>query len=428
MTPQHDVDATPNPHALAAIVEAAAGHVIVADQDLVDERGTKLWARGQVVSQALQQRLLERKLAQPLESCLRARDGVTPAVLQRQAREMLDDGSALMQALRPQARLLLMQLEQLPLHAALQLLLTAALAARPALLRHAVRAMLLAGALQAARDPSPYEQRLAMLAGLAHDLGELYLDPQQLAATQVLDTSGFRTVVTHPRVGEMLLRRLTDYPPALAQAVAEHHERLDGSGYPVGRPAASLSPLGRLLAAAEVVLGVEAARPGQPLAQAALALRVVPGEHEPSSAAFLLRDAAAQATETPAAAAGVAGLAERRERLAAVLAHAEHEASHVAALSGAPLVAREIAATAAARLQRLQVAWRAAGLWAAPAALEGQAEVDGLLAEFEYRLRTLERRCAWPLDPAQLAGAEALRPLWEALRLALPEPMPADAP
>ena len=70
-------DSQANPDFLAAIIRASASYSIVASQDIVDVRGLKLWAKGLPVSAALQQRLLERKLLNPIEACLMAEDGVT---------------------------------------------------------------------------------------------------------------------------------------------------------------------------------------------------------------------------------------------------------------------------------------------------------------------------------------------------------------
>lgn len=92
-----------NPHALASIMRASEQCEIVAREDIVDEHGTKLWARDQIVSRALQQKLLERKLMQPLESCLRAANGVTHADLADNAQRLIDSDAALHSAVSPWA-------------------------------------------------------------------------------------------------------------------------------------------------------------------------------------------------------------------------------------------------------------------------------------------------------------------------------------
>ena len=81
----------PNPHALAALVKASESHSIVASRDIVDVRGVKLWAQGQAVSAALHQRLLDRRLQNPLEVCLMAEDGVTPFSLLADLKKFIDE-------------------------------------------------------------------------------------------------------------------------------------------------------------------------------------------------------------------------------------------------------------------------------------------------------------------------------------------------
>ena len=99
---EHDLDET-NPHALAAIVAASAKRNIVASEDIYDERGVKLWARGQPVSETLQQRLLERKLKQPLETTLQAADGVNPQQLKAALELFVASDHALAPSIRPWA-------------------------------------------------------------------------------------------------------------------------------------------------------------------------------------------------------------------------------------------------------------------------------------------------------------------------------------
>ena len=284
-----------NSHALATIVDASATRKIVASQDIFDEHGTKLWARGQPVSNALRQRLLERKLRQPLEACLRAEDGVTRLQLRAALIAFLESGHALVGAIDPWAELLLDEVQRLPLHAAVQLLLTAARATKPQVFDHAVRGMALAGAMRASTNPERCDVRIAMLGGLLHDLGEMYVNPQHLGGGKPLDVRGYQHVVTHPRVGELLLATMTDYPPALVRAVGEHHERLDGHGYPMRQASTTLSPLGRLLTVTEVALAISTA-PTAPLMRTSFALRMIPGEFEEAWVEFF-SDAAQRAGE-----------------------------------------------------------------------------------------------------------------------------------
>ncbi|MGM9515301.1 HD-GYP domain-containing protein [Roseateles sp. DB2] len=177
--------------------------------------------------------------------------------------------------LAPRLGQLLEEVSHLPLHPAAQLLLTTVQTTRPAVFAHALEAM----ALAAAQDWDRYELRLALLGGLLHDLGEMYLDPRYLEDDTAFDAAAYRHVVSHPVVGQQLMQRLTDYPEALGKAISQHHERLDGSGYPLRLAGEALTPLGRLLAVTEVLMGIADSGPAA-LSRATLALCLVPGEFD----------------------------------------------------------------------------------------------------------------------------------------------------
>jgi hypothetical protein len=241
-----------NPHALAIIMEACETRRIIASRDIFDIGGTKLWASNQPVSASLQRKLLDRQLRNPLETCLMAEDGVTPLLLSRQTQALVDAGGTAAALLGPHAARLVMEAGNLPLHPVVQLLLSASQTARPAAFEHAVLAMAVAGALMLENTGSVAEVRLAMLGGLMHDLGEMYIAPEHGEADlDGMTFDGYQQLVVHPHVGQLLISQLTNYPPALARGVAEHHERLDGSGFPHALTREAISPMGRLLAVTE---------------------------------------------------------------------------------------------------------------------------------------------------------------------------------
>jgi hypothetical protein len=407
-----------NPYALDTIVRASESRRIVASQDIFDERGVKLWAKDQPISRSLHERLLERKLRRPLESCLRAEDGINSVRLRQAFEEFVDSSHPLAAMVRPSAALLRAEIEKLPLHAGVQVLLTAAHATQPATVEHAVRGMALAATLQAGESTGKYELRLALLAGLLHDIGEMYVNPDHLDGAVPLDPQGFRHLATHPRVGELLLATTTDYPAAIARAIGEHHERLDGSGYPMMRQAAALSPLGRLLAGVEVTLGVTQAAK-TPLARTSVALRMIPGEFDGRWSDVVVR-AARDACEDlqPAAdrpdAQVQADLASLDSGLLMALGAADALANQPADGS-ASAATRQVAARAVALLSRLRVGWNAMGLWEARSAGDqplSAFELHMACRELRYRLHAVRRDCLWARENLEAADAAALEAVW----------------
>lgn len=411
----------PNPYALAALSKAGESTPIVASHDIVDSRGVKLWARGQPVSASLQQRLLERRLQKPLESCLQAEGGVTPFTLLSSLEALIESDHPLVPALRPSASVLVAQLKQLPLHSVAQLLLTTAAATRPSTLDHAVLGMALAGAMMASRQAAVHDVRLAMLGGLLHDIGEVYINPGYLDYSQALDFIGHKHVVVHPRVAQMLISGLTDYPAALARGIAEHHERLDRSGYPARLDAEGMSTLGRLLAVMEATLGSICATHA-PLTRASFALRVVPGEFDPTWAGFVI-DAARAAREDFATAAqpAAATLAGQLADIDRQLASAERLVQDLQE-QGRPSKVIDVVAEALHRLQRLRVAWNELGLWGVAQQSEAERSVPSealelVLAESELRqrMRAFFRECLLLTEGLTEGEKFRLSPLWQGL-------------
>lgn len=100
-------------------------------------------------------------------------------------------------------------------------------------------------------------------AGLVHDLGRLGV------STSIWDKAGHLTETERERVRlspyltDRMLARVTALDAARTVG-ARHHERLDGSGYPRGLTAASLTPSDRLLAAADVYHAMTEPRPHRP--------------------------------------------------------------------------------------------------------------------------------------------------------------------
>jgi hypothetical protein len=397
---------TPNPHALATILEASETRSIIASQDIFDISGIKLWAQDQPVSGALQRKLLDRQLRNPLESCLTVEDGVNSASLVRSTEELLAQDSPLNALLRPHAARLVLEVGQLPLHSVAQLLLTAGQSSRRESFDHAVQAMALAGSLMIAQGGSTAEVRLAMLGGLLHDLGEMYIDPRfgEADADRNLDFTSYQQLVVHPHVSQLLLSQLTNYPPALARAVAEHHERLDGSGYPHGLQRNALSPLGRLLAVTEAALGVlRGERPY--LSRISVALRVVPGEFDLHWAGHIATGARVQ----PALHAQMTTdeVQVRLSRLNAAL-NAAHEAAGTLLASAETAPLKEALRLAQFLLSRLRTGWNTSGLWSSQAvSAQDSAEVESVEDELFQRLRAIER--AARLRAGTLPAADARR-------------------
>ncbi len=401
---------TANPHALATILEASETRSIIAATDIFDIRGIKLWARDQPVSRELQRKLMDRALSRPLETSLAAENGVSPETLRKAVQRLVEGDSPIAPLLRPHAAALLKGAAGVRLHPVVQLLLSASESARPQAFEHALEAMAVAGALIRARGGDERLVALAMTAGLLHDIGEMYVAPEygEADAEASLDVESYRQLVVHPHVGQLLLTQLTDYSKDIVRAVAEHHEHLDGSGYPHRLTAERISPLGKLVAATEMAL-TALRHPGANLHHASVALRVVPGEFDEHLAGPL----AAAARSVPPVHARL-----EAEELKASLSRLDWSLQAAmnridALLPPEPGEGLQRAAELTRfLLHKLRQGWNESGLWspegiAAEQAGEAEAVVDDLRGRLSAISR-VARLSAGDLQPDEQACLDAL--------------------
>jgi len=100
-----------------------------------------------------------------------------------------------------------------------------------------------------------------ILIALLQDIGMLGLPVELLATAGPLSTDQRRLVEAHPRLSaECILQHLPEAGP-IADAIAVHHERLNGTGYPLGLKDTQISPAARLVAIADVYASMRAPRP-----------------------------------------------------------------------------------------------------------------------------------------------------------------------
>ncbi len=105
--------------------------------------------------------------------------------------------------------------------------------------------------------------RAVSIAGMLHDLGKITIPTEILSKPGRLTEMEFAIVKTHPRAGYDILKSI-EFPWPVAEIVVQHHERLDGSGYPAGLKGAQSALEARILAVADVVEAMASHRPYRP--------------------------------------------------------------------------------------------------------------------------------------------------------------------
>lgn len=132
------------------------------------------------------------------------------------------------------------------------------------------------------RDPytSGHEQRVGIIAadiacemgysaeqcevlqeiGLVHDIGKISIPAEILTKPTKLSTLEYELIKAHPEKGYEILKNI-EFPFPIAEIIYQHHERLDGSGYPRGLKGDEILLEARILAVADVIEAMASHRP-----------------------------------------------------------------------------------------------------------------------------------------------------------------------
>ena len=128
---------------------------------------------------------------------------------------------------------------------------------------HQRRVAGLSGAIARELALSEDEVHAIHLAASVHDLGKIQVPAEILAKPSRLTNLEFEMIKTHAQAGYDLLKHI-DFPWPIAELVYQHHERLDGSGYPRGLHAERILPGAKIIAVADTVEAMYSHRPYRP--------------------------------------------------------------------------------------------------------------------------------------------------------------------
>jgi HD-GYP domain-containing protein (c-di-GMP phosphodiesterase class II) len=117
---------------------------------------------------------------------------------------------------------------------------------------HTRRVALLAARVGEELKLNPRQRRELAVGGLLHDIGKLSLPVEILRKPGPLDDAEFAEIRRHPLAGRRLLEELGGFSESVRRLVSDHHERLDGAGYPRGLAACELPIETRILAVCDV--------------------------------------------------------------------------------------------------------------------------------------------------------------------------------
>ncbi|MBW2631049.1 MAG: PAS domain S-box protein [Deltaproteobacteria bacterium] len=120
----------------------------------------------------------------------------------------------------------------------------------------------------------PEEVRGVKMAALIHDVGKIQVPAEILSKPGRLTPNEMDLIRTHPTVGSNILRKI-EFPQPISEIVLQHHERINGSGYPQGITGKEMHIEAKIIAVADVVEAIVSHRPYRPALEMSKAIEEI---------------------------------------------------------------------------------------------------------------------------------------------------------
>ncbi len=247
----------PESNYLQQVAELGEMQAVVCTEHIQSADGARLLPKGATLNRQVIKRLLSHKLLKPIDFTTRIADAVDHHTLAALGRDMMareSEMGTLLRMMRGEG-FIRQSCARIHLETPIQNKLTVAQKLHPELLEHSLRVALAITIIGEQLGLPEKELEVLATAGMLHDLGELHLGISNLPLEQNLNLDYWQQVRSHPLIGAMILQQFPAYKPHVSRTVQEHHERIDGSGYPHGLNATAISRTGRLLSFTELSIG-----------------------------------------------------------------------------------------------------------------------------------------------------------------------------
>ena len=246
-----------NPYYLRAVWQVAQHFPLHLREAIYTLDGKRLAEKGDKYNQSVHMALQQQHLRRPVEDALPMPDPVDVMTLEAEAMTLCESSllpRMMMQAVgSAQHWRLLAPLSEMVWPYVASFKLSVMRHTRHSLYVHSLTTMLVATFLGICEELDDETLALLAPAALLHDTGMLYVDPSWDDPQRSLSVEERRQLTTHSVLAMQVVRESMRFPREVERAVLEHHERMDGSGYPRGLRGGEISQLGQILMVAEVV-------------------------------------------------------------------------------------------------------------------------------------------------------------------------------
>lgn len=239
---------------LKAVTDMGDTHEVVARQDIYSENGTKLIAAGIRVTHKLYEKLVAHKLQLPLDMSLSVAPTASLNSIISDIQEITQGNQALQSIIEHirESYDLEAMIASLGLPEPLFFRLTVSKEQFPSIYRRSLFSALLVLFLAHCEKTSKPDARLLVISAMFHNIGMMHVNPNILAPNYRMSSIERRHIYAHPLTAYMLIKDFPELPKVVAEAILEHHERMDGRGYPRGLSADQIGRFGQILGIAVV--------------------------------------------------------------------------------------------------------------------------------------------------------------------------------
>lgn len=238
------------------LVEVNKKQRVVTTQPIYNQQGVLLLAKGSDMDEQRSQVLLHHKLMKPLEECV----AIASSLSARQLFEFMNKFSANIPGLHAVThneeyqKLLRQMCIFYERHALLQQNLTVLALRARTIYYHGVFSALAGLAIAQKLELSVKEFQTVFIGGLFHDVGFLYLAPNLIDKSHGFTADEWKALQAHPLIAQRFLNMVPQLPKEVGMAIADHHERIDGTGYPRHLFGDKLSVASQIIAATDNII------------------------------------------------------------------------------------------------------------------------------------------------------------------------------
>lgn len=241
-------------HYLQAVTELGDTRKIVANQAIYSKNGILLVASGVTITSGLYEHLVQHVLLRPLDMSLSAERMVDAETIWGDVQDLIRRNSKLKKIadILDKGYPLRQSVLSIRMPAPLAFKLTVAREKFPDIYQHSLLILIMSVYLARCDGMDLHEEGHVAMAALFHDIGLLHINPELLDPSHVMSSEERKHLYTHPLMAYLFLREFPELPKCIADTVLEHHERMDGRGYPRGLAGNRISRYAQILGIAEV--------------------------------------------------------------------------------------------------------------------------------------------------------------------------------